>query len=281
MPALPAIDYLIIGHVTLDVFPHGNRLGGTATYAGLTAERLGHRVGLVTRCNPELDCTPLESITGLMRRPSQITTQFENRYINGQRQQSSPQVSEPIALDDIPIQWHNANIIHLAPVLDEVNPRLVRSLSGDFIGLTPQGWLRQRDANGAVHLSHWQRVKPVLPDADAVVLSLEDLGGDINQASEMARFCRLLVVTLGADGAMVYWCGEQRILAAPVVAEIDPTGAGDIFAAAFFSRVAGGEKPWQAAEFANRLAADSVQRAGLESIPSPSQMGPQQKRKGA
>jgi sugar/nucleoside kinase (ribokinase family) len=50
--------------------------------------------------------------------------------------------------------------------------------------------------------------------------------------------------------------------------EVDPTGAGDIFAAAFFFRLHATRDPWEAARFATNLAALSVARVGLEGIPT-------------
>jgi sugar/nucleoside kinase (ribokinase family) len=54
----------------------------------------------------------------------------------------------------------------------------------------------------------------------------------------------------------------------PQEQEVDPTGAGDIFAAAFFTRLYLTRDPWEAARFANQVAATSVTRRGLEGIPT-------------
>jgi sugar/nucleoside kinase (ribokinase family) len=53
-----------------------------------------------------------------------------------------------------------------------------------------------------------------------------------------------------------------------VVTEVDPTGAGDVFAAAFFVRLLNTRDPWEAARFANRMAAISVTRPGVAGVPS-------------
>jgi sugar/nucleoside kinase (ribokinase family) len=52
------------------------------------------------------------------------------------------------------------------------------------------------------------------------------------------------------------------------VEEVDATGAGDIFAAAFFIRLFNTRDPWEAARFATALAAYSVTRVGLNGIPT-------------
>ena len=44
------VDYLIIGHITLDLTPDGPRLGGTVTYSALMAQALGLRVGIERNC---------------------------------------------------------------------------------------------------------------------------------------------------------------------------------------------------------------------------------------
>jgi sugar/nucleoside kinase (ribokinase family) len=50
--------------------------------------------------------------------------------------------------------------------------------------------------------------------------------------------------------------------------EFDPTGAGDIFAAAFFVRLYLTRDPWESARFANQIAATSVTRGGLDGVPT-------------
>jgi sugar/nucleoside kinase (ribokinase family) len=59
---------------------------------------------------------------------------------------------------------------------------------------------------------------------------------------------------------------------APQVKEVDSTGAGDVFAAAFFARLYNTRDPWEAARFANQMAAISITRAGLAGIPTPAEV---------
>ncbi|MFP3855064.1 MAG: carbohydrate kinase family protein, partial [Anaerolineales bacterium] len=55
---------------------------------------------------------------------------------------------------------------------------------------------------------------------------------------------------------------------APEVETVDPTGAGDIFAACFISRYLETKDPEESARFANELAAFSTTREGMDSIPT-------------
>ena len=83
-------DFLAIGHVTRDLLPDGGwRLGGTVTFAALTAVRLGLRAAIATSAPPDvlaaLDAVlpdiPLSAI------PTDEATTFENIYTSRGRQQ--------------------------------------------------------------------------------------------------------------------------------------------------------------------------------------------------
>jgi sugar/nucleoside kinase (ribokinase family) len=76
------------------------------------------------------------------------------------------------------------------------------------------------------------------------------------------------VVTRGAGGGTVHTGDLSRDFAAPGVTEVDATGSGDIFAAAFFVCLKRGADPWKAAQFANCVAAQSVTREGLSGTPT-------------
>ena len=132
------------------------------------------------------------------------------------------------------------------------------------MGLTPQGWFRRWDENGLVYESHWAEADKVLPMAAAVILSREDVS-EQEALEEFRRRARVLVLTEQAGGCTVLCKGERRSFKAPSVQEINPTGAGDTFAAAYFIRLYQTRgNPWEAAEFANRIAAASVTRKTLD-----------------
>jgi 2-dehydro-3-deoxygluconokinase len=65
----------------------------------------------------------------------------------------------------------------------------------------------------------------------------------------------IVVVTLGADGALVATPEERERLAPHKVAAVDATGAGDAFAGAMLASLARGLDPFAAARFANAAAA--------------------------
>lgn len=267
MTALPGVDYLIIGHASKDLTPQGASLGGTIAYAGLTARALGLRVGVVTSAAQDIDFSPLQDLE-VHRVPAEVSTSFENVYTPEGRVQTIRGQAAPLGLSAVPEAWRSTPIVHLAPIACEIDPELTGAFPGSFLGMTPQGWMRRWDEAGRVSLTGWEVTRELLPSASAVVLSIEDLRGDRRAAQAMADCCRVLVVTEGPRGARVYADGVWRSVPAPVAQEVDPTGAGDVFAAVFFAQLHRGGDPWLAAAHANQVASGSVTRRGLASAPS-------------
>ncbi len=160
----------------------------------------------------------------------------------------------------IPETWRSTPIVHLGPVAREIDPGVLRAFSNSFIGLTPQGWLRGWDSEGRVHYSDWPESSFVLQQATAAVISVEDVQGDESLIDDIASSVRVLAVTEGIAGARLYWNGDVRRFNAEKVKEVDPTGAGDIFATAFFIRLQATRDPWEAARFATQLASQTIKR---------------------
>ncbi len=264
---LEPVDYLVIGHVTEDLASEGPRLGGTATFSALTAHALGLRVGIVTAASER---TPLQALDGIpiVRAPSSHTTTFENIYLDGARKQIVHHPAARILFDVVPDAWRTSSIIHLGPVAQELVSQLPKYFSSSMIGVTPQGWMRTWNDAGEVVPCKWESAETLLPQAGAVVISRDDVNGDEELIESMAHQTRVLAVTEGPAGSVLYWNGDRRRFHAPQLEEVDATGAGDIYAAAFFIRLYKTHDPWEAARFATQLAARSVTRVGLESIPT-------------
>ncbi len=265
---LEPIDYLVIGHLTCDITSNGLRMGGTAAYSALTAQALGLRVGVVTTWGGELPLDALHPIP-VVAYPTERSTTFENIYEDGTRHQVLHHLAPVLDYHLIPEAWRQAAIVHLGPIAQEVEPGLVRRFPTALVGVTPQGWLRQWDKTGRISPSEWPEASFVLESASAAVLSVEDVAGDEQRIEEFHTACRVLAVTEAHQGARLYWNGDVRRFRPPLTQEVDATGAGDIFATAFFIRLYTTRDPWEAARFATQLAAISVTRPGLAGIPTP------------
>jgi len=264
---LEPVDYLVIGHLTRDLTPTGPRIGGTAAYSALTALALGLRVGIVTSWGGEVASGVLRHIP-VANYPTDTSTTFENVYTPEGRIQIVHHVAPKLDFFMVPEPWRSSSIVHLGPVAQEVEISLVRHFASSIVGLTPQGWLRAWDETGRVHATEWPESCFALQKASAAVLSVEDVEGDEGRIDEMAGCCPVLAVTEAAHGARVYWNGDVRRFHPPAVAEVDATGAGDIFATAFFYRLRSTRDPWEAGRFATLVSARSVTRPGLEGIPT-------------
>jgi sugar/nucleoside kinase (ribokinase family) len=197
------------------------------------------------------------------------STTFENIYTEHGRIQYLRAQATRIDLSQVPEIWRQTSIIHLGPIANEMDPLLPDTLSPALLGLTPQGWMRQWDAEGRVSMAAWADADVALPRAGAVVISREDVNGNDELIEHMAHQTRILVVTEGPAGAVLFWNGDRRRFRAPEMLEVDATGAGDVFAAAFFVRLLKTRDPWEATRFATLVASRSVARIGLEGIPTP------------
>ena len=268
---LSRVDYLVIGHLSMDLSSDGARLGGTAAYAGLTARALGLSVGIVTALKPGTDLARLHDIP-IVTVPSQENTTFENIVEPGARRQVLHARAARIGAQHVPEVWRTSSIVHLGPIANELDPGLPGAISPSLLGVTPQGWMRTWDASGQVRPGLWDESDDLLAQAGAVVLSMEDVAFDLELVEAMAQKTRVLCVTDGPGGAVVYWHGDRRRFRAPVMQEVDATGAGDIFAAAFFTRLQSTRDPWEAARMATLLASRSVARPGLDAIPTRSEI---------
>jgi sugar/nucleoside kinase (ribokinase family) len=269
------LDYLVVGHVTRDLVDSGSAVGGTASYAARTALALNCRVGVVTSASPELVLSPVLDGALIARVPALTTTTFENVYTPDGRRQVIHGVADRLTPDIVPPDWRvvpASGVVHVGPVARECDVALADAWGDAFVGVTPQGWMRRWDKRGHVSGSLWQEPEPWLARANAVVLSDEDVGGDETLLVRYASQTRLLVVTHGVVGCTVYVGGQDRSFVAPAVHQVDPTGAGDIFAAAFFVSLQRRGDPWMAARFANCVAANSVTRSGLASTPRPGEV---------
>jgi len=96
---------------------------------------------------------------------------------------------------------------------------------------------------------------------------LETLAGGRGDPVTLARSitaARAVVVTLGAEGAVVVEGDRAERVRAPHVEAVDTTGAGDAFCGALAEAMAGGATVVEAARWAVRVAAASVTRPGAQ-----------------
>jgi len=275
-------DFLVIGHITHDRAPEGFRPGGTVTFSAVTAKRLGRSPAILTAGSlegighsPVADGPPgVHRLNGgdldgviVCALPSPATTTFSNIYRDGRRTQIIEAVAAPILPESLPVAWAAVPTVLLGPLAQEMPTSWARQFPDALLGVTPQGWMREWDRAGHVRPTRWKNASEILPHVDAVIFSREDVGDDDAYIAELAAQARLMVVTDGYHGATVYRNGERHFVPARPAVEVDPTGAGDIFATAFLIRLKETGDPLAATRFAHVVASMSVEAVGLASIP--------------
>ncbi len=264
-------SYLVIGHVSMDLAAD-YQIGGSFTYAAMTARNLGERVGGITSAGPDVDLAETLPGVDVIHMPSTITTTFQITYAGKRRRLLLRAVASNIGPEQVPEAWRAADIVHLAPIAQEVSPAIVSCFPRSFVGVTPQGWMRRWNDAGRISKAPWRDAEDILRRAQAVVLSEEDVLGGKRAIRRLADLAQVLVVTRGAAGADLYLQGKVCHFPAFAAREVDPTGAGDTFAAAFFVKLRHTGDPFQATHFANCVASFVVEAAGLRGVPTPEQI---------
>jgi sugar/nucleoside kinase (ribokinase family) len=262
-------DFLAVGTITKDLLGNGETLiGGTVTYAAIAAQSLGQRTGIIARADPHFDLTPLQARgIEIHRLPARETTTFTNIYMDGDRLQYISAVAGAIAADDIPPPWRQARVVHLGPLAQDLPSSVVRAFPGSLIGVTPQGWMRAWDADGLIRQVPWEHPEDILACADVLVYSIDDVGGNERLIHHYGSLVKTMIVTQGARGCTVYQQGQRpHHLPGFSAVEVDPTGAGDVFCAAYLVRLAETGDPYASARFANCAASFSVEANGVAGI---------------
>jgi 1D-myo-inositol 3-kinase len=260
---------LILGHITRDLFGSSSRLGGAAAFAARAAALLGIDAKLVTvapTSAPELE--ELRRLPGLelaVASSDRITT-FGHDYVAQRRQLSLLELARPIGLDDIPVDWRAPDVVYAGPVAGECDERLLDGLAGAYgIGCI-QGWLRDPAAARRVRPRRLLEPCRVPAMLRAVSFSASDHPAAPELLRELARSGVRVAVTRGRRGARVAWEGGEGWVPAAPAEQVDPTGAGDVFALIFGLRSWAGDDPLEAARCAALAAARVVEGPGLGSL---------------
>ena len=199
---------------------------------------------------------------------SDFTTFFQNVYgQDSMRSQVLGARSSSITRSDIPEAWLETPIVFFGPLVREIPPNAQSWFPHASVGAAVQGWLRIWDDYG--------RVSEASGPPAYIGSGYRLLAGSISEfherdAQEMARWgnsTEVLGVTDGAHGSRIYVDGVSSVIPVSDANELDPTGAGDIWAASCLIRLVETGDPVEAARFANAAASISVEQEGLAGAP--------------
>lgn len=268
-------DFVVLGHLTRDEQPDGSfTLGGAVTFAAIAARNLGYRVGILTSAAEDFPEAELLHDIEIVRIPSPTTTTFRNTYTGIKRRQYVRDIAQPLTAANLPEEWRRAKIALLGPLAGEIGPDLVRAFSEEtVVGVLPQGWMRQWDETGRVRGRAWSEAPDILPHVDVLILSEEDLGIHLDRLSSYESLTPLIALTRGARGVIIYRQHQEPVeVPAFPTRVVDPTGAGDSFAAGFLIALHETNDPLQAARFANATASLAIESMGAETMPTRDQV---------
>ncbi|MBS7609426.1 hypothetical protein KEJ36_01300 [Candidatus Bathyarchaeota archaeon] len=256
MPSLVVVGHIALDFIRITNLPSKRTVGGTPTYAGLAARRMGCSVRVISKVGEDF---PDEYVLWLSRKGLDLsslvrvkgakTTSFELSYENGNRNLRLLGLCEPIRPKDIPKDL-KADAIHLGPIAQEIPDETLRLLSNlaPCLSLDPQGYLRCFDERGVVRealcfdqelLKHVKILKASSREAFLITgfkdplkacLALWDMGP------------KTVIVTGGAKGTIVLEETKEAYMVPSWPSKVvDPTGAGDAFIGAFLAEYISGK----------------------------------------
>ena len=256
-----------MGHVTWDRRDGSQVLGGSASYAALAALRLGWDAAVLTAAGPDFEPErDLPGIAAFVTR-SPATTRFVNEYdADGTRHQVMTARAEPLDLADLPDEWRDPDVLFLAPVAGEVPGRSALSFSAEVVGAGAQGWLRACDGQGRVAPCEWADPRADLAGVHLLFLSQHDLPDARTAVAGLLRFVPMIALTRGWQGLTLLTREAAHDVTALPRPEVDPTGAGDVFAAACLLRYQETGDPLEAAAFGACAASCVVEGVGASTL---------------
>ncbi len=259
-------EFLCLGHVCHDWTEKGFVLGGTASYCSLIAAHLDVKTALVTSFGQDFLFRHRFSDAGIEVRckTAAETTVFKNIYYEGGRTQYLIQRAETLNVEDIPEEWRKVPIVKFCLIADEIDPGIPGIFKDSLRGATIQGWLRGWNASGKIFPKpmDWD----ILKDVDVICMSVDDIRGFEEFVPQIASLVEILIVTDGSNGAKVHFSNSIRHFPSYPVIEIDPTGAGDVFAVGFLLEYAKTRDIEQSVTFAHCAASLIVEGAGIANV---------------
>jgi len=258
---------LAVGHVTWDRREGGDVLGGSVTYGTLTARKLGWETAILTSAGP--DFAPERDLPGVrvFCHPASATTRFTNLYdADGTRRQVVTARAEDVEMLDLPDEWRRPDALLLGPVAGELSGFPVSAFEAGCVGAIAQGWLRDIAPDGRVSAREWPSPSRDLPGVHVLFLSEHDLAGGAARAPDFLAQVPMVALTRGWRGLVLHTrSGAQDVPALPRP-EVDPTGAGDVFAAAYLVAYHELADPLAAAAFAACAASCAVEGIGTSTL---------------
>jgi 1D-myo-inositol 3-kinase len=198
---------------------------------------------------------------------SASTTRFVNVYdAAGGRSQTLSARADDVDLALLPERWRSPEVLLLGPVAGEVSGGLATAFEAEVVGATAQGWLRTFDADGAVSARDFADAAQSLAAVHVLFVSESDLPDAPARARELLALVPVVALTRGWKGVTILTREGLHEVPSLPREEVDATGAGDVFAAAFLVRYHETHELLEAAAFAACAASCVVEAVGVAGI---------------
>ena len=267
----------VIGSTTIDkiILRNGSRfkIGGVTLYSGATYSRHGINTIAITNIAGR-DSRLIERLENqkifVYSGPTSQTTRFINDIRTKNRTQKIPARAASISRLQIWNHIHKVNCLHLGPLHpDDIDVRAIQALKAmDLeIILDIQGMVR-KVRNGVVYPAVAPQLSDSLSVSQIVKANKHEYATMLafyqsDLVTLMRKFdIREFIVTAGTSGGFVQKTSAATIPydAAATKFEGDPTGAGDIFLAAYVvARLLKQHSIRQACQYAARLVARQIE----------------------
>jgi sugar/nucleoside kinase (ribokinase family) len=262
----------VVGNLAIDIVEGAPERVGGGTFHGGRALRLLHTPArVVTKCATADRARLLPPVAALglpvASRGGESTVKFRMHYDGDHRTMEVLALGDPWTPEEARgwvkealarVEW-----VHVAPLLRSDFPaETLRELA--------RGRRLSYDAQGLVRPA---LTGPLVLDADydpevlrhVSVLKLADdeadtlFGGEPSEADLRELGVPEVIVTQGSRGVLVFSRGRiEHVPARPLEGDVDPTGAGDAFSAAYLSARNGGHAPVPSARRAGALVAGLI-----------------------
>ena len=241
--------------------------GGPAYYAGRAWRALGAEVRVLTAAATDFPAEAMDGVETKVVRSAR-TTLFQNHYdLDGRRTQRVETQAAPLSPHHLPAHWRRADVLHVVPVLSEVDAALLRvAVRPRLTGLCAQGLVRAVGPDGTVAQPPWEPSPSLLSALDVVVLGEDDVVGQGTSSTawrprsrwSRSRAARAAATSSCAAAPPGSACSRSR--------RSIPTGAGDVFAAGFLFAMAQGATAPEAARLGAAAASFVVEAPGGQAL---------------
>jgi sugar/nucleoside kinase (ribokinase family) len=257
----------------------GPVLGSPPAYCTVAAARQGTLTGVVSKIGPDMQGRLLQPLidagvdtSGIL--PTDRSTASELVYdTQGNKEIRYPSISAPINARDVPLTYEGCGMIYVCTMDNDV-------LLEDMAAVVATGQQSAVDLGGygGVHMSKQSRqaipslvqfAREVSSHFDIVKASDEDAasifgGHNPQEAAGRLLDCgpRIVIITLGKDGALVRMPGREWHVPAVSGKPVDTTGGGDTFMAGFLSEYLRSSDPLRAAQWGCATALCVIEQSG-------------------